>query len=90
MKKCRIYVGRNMKEIERVLTALFSKGFVFTTARRLRNFKEVKEIWWCEVRTWKYIVTGCNKECKAVIGTRDYEDDDYEDITLEQFLKLYT
>jgi len=90
MKRYKIYVGCNHKEIERVLTTLFNHGFVLFSEARVKKFADVKHNWG-SMDYWNYISTGDDKECKMVLNVR--EDDsfhDYQTVTLEEFLKLIT
>ena len=85
-KKYRIYTGGTFCGAETVLTALFKKGYVFNRTYRIRTFDKVLERWY--VDGWNWILIGFDPDCKAVLGFSVYLNDDFERITLEEFLKL--
>ena len=95
MRRYKIFVGCNHSEIERVLTTLFSRGFVLFSEARLRKFSDVRHNWGrgqgCSMDYWNYVTVGDDSECKMVMNVR--EDDsfqDYQPITLEDFIKFIT
>ena len=85
-KKYKIHVAGTPWEIDRVLTALFKRGYVFNSNYRLRKYEEVVCRW--NVEGWNWIQIGGNTDCKAILVGSFYRDDQYETITLEDFLKL--
>jgi hypothetical protein len=85
-KKYKIHTAGAPWEIERVLTALFKIGYVFNSTYRFRKFAEINSRW--NVEGWNWIMIGSRSECRAVLDGSFYRDDNYETISLEDFLKL--
>jgi len=87
----KIYVGGERIRIERVITALFERGYVFDRLSRLRNFDDVTHRWPVTMSNWNYIVIGNDSDCKAVLSAFHSDNGEcFRPITIEDFLKLTT
>ena len=87
-KVYRIYLGCDLEEIERVLTALFERGFVFGAKYRIKSFDKLKEKYGKDfMEFWNYVVIGADEDCKMVLYYGTYTNNNGI-ITLEDFLKL--
>ena len=89
MNKYKISVGRDRNEIQRVLTELFKYGFVFSRNQRVKDYETVKRYWEFNMDGWRWIITGYDENCKAVIGASDgYSDlSEFTEIKMEEFIK---
>ena len=90
-KQYRIYLGCDLEEIERILTALFENGYVFSAGYRIRSFDKLKEKYGKDfTEYWNYIVIGADENCKMVLyySSNEYYINDDRLISLEDFLKL--
>jgi len=88
MKRYKIHVGGNPREIKRVLSVLFKLGYVFTP-NRVRTMENVERLWsGGRMAYWDWVVTGYDEECKAMLCVIHGDDLDYKQITLDEFLKL--
>ena len=78
--------------IELTFKILFGFGFVFTTARRITDWKIINGNWTVNEREeWNWIINGYDEHCQKVIGVKSCYDGDntmstFTKITLDEFL----
>ena len=92
MRNCKLYLGGNDKEIERVLTALFSRGFVIGNTARVKTMESIRsqEYFGYSPKYWMWVITGLDCECKMSLNL--YTTDCFNDMSstkLEDFLEWF-
>jgi hypothetical protein len=90
MKRYKLFLGGDDKEIERVLTALFSRGFVIGSRNRDKCMETIRNdaYYRYNPKQWVWAVTGLDGECNMVVNvyTSDCFGNDIQTIPIEQFL----
>ena len=93
MKRYKLFLGGNDREIERVLTALFSRGFVIGSSNRHKCMETIRnDAYWRYIPgEWVWVVTGIDNECNMVINvyTNDCFGNDIQTISIEQFISEF-
>ncbi len=89
MKQFCIKIASDEALLEKVLTALFSKGYVFGPIERYRRWNEVSTYCRTQFGRFDWVLIGYDDECSKVlvIGNGDWSKmDRFRTVFLEEFL----